>query len=75
MTMTAIGFGVGVPLIGYEITLHQRHGWTFETSYFMFSQLNYWGSLFVSAAFIGCVMLAVRKLGRSRLIRPGVPSG
>jgi len=68
--MVFIGFAVGIPLIMYGINQHVSHDWSFEYSYFLGSQYNYWGSLFVAGAYIGCIMLAVRSIKNFNLLAP-----
>jgi len=58
----AAGFGVGVPLIAVGVYANFKAGWSMEYSMFLGMQYNYWGSILVSAAYLGIVMLAVRSL-------------
>ncbi len=57
ITMAVVGFLVGVPLIIYGIQRDFVTGWDFRTSFFFNEQCNYWGSVFVSMAYVGFVML------------------
>ena len=63
-TMAAVGFGLGLPIVWFGMVQHFAHDWRFEYSFFIGSQVNYWGSLFVAAGYIGTLMLAVRRLPR-----------
>jgi len=75
LTMLISGFGIGVPLIVQGIRKHIDHGWSFEYSFFLGSQYNYWGSLFVAAAYIGGIMLIVRSVKSERLLAPLAATG
>lgn len=55
--MVLIGFLVGLPLIMTGVYLNFSAFWSLKYSMFLGVQFNYWGSLFVSAAFIGVIML------------------
>jgi len=68
--MVLIGSSVGFPLIILGVLFNFNANWALEYSMFLGWQFNYWGSLFVSAAYIGVIMLvwcfrSVGKLGRS----------
>ena len=73
--MLLAGFGIGIPLITYGARQHIAHGWSFEYSFFLGSQFNYWGSLFVAGAYLGCVMLAVQHLKAHALLTPFSAAG
>jgi uncharacterized protein len=73
--MLIIGFGIGIPLIVYGVNQHIEHGWSFDYSFFLGSQFNYWGSLFVAAAYMGSVMLAVRCVKNDSLLAPLAATG
>jgi uncharacterized protein len=64
--LIAAGFGIGLPLIAAGVYGCFNAAWSMEHSMFLGMQYNYWGSVFVSAAYIGILMVAVR----SRLLRP-----
>ncbi len=55
--LMVLGFGVGLPLVLYGWHQHEARGWDYDYSYFLGSQYNYWGSLFVSLAYVCVVML------------------
>jgi uncharacterized protein len=55
-----IGLGVGLPIIIIGWILNSQHHWGFDYSMFQGMQFNYWGSLFLSLAYIGGVMLICR---------------
>ena len=75
LILLIIGFGIGIPLIVYGVSQHIAHGWSFEYSFFLGSQFNYWGSLFVAAAYLGSVMLAVRCVKNQSLLAPLAATG
>jgi len=56
-TMLVLGFAIGLPLILAGIRYNFAHDWDIRFCFFFGDQFNYWGSLFVSAAWIGLVML------------------
>ena len=70
-----IGFGVGIPLITFGARQNVAHGWAFEYSFFLGSQFNYWGSLFMAAAYVGCIMLAAQALRGRPLLSPLAAAG
>ncbi|UCF05574.1 MAG: DUF418 domain-containing protein [bacterium] len=55
--LVAIGCAVGLPLVIIGVYRNFAAGWSLEYSMFLGSQFNYWGSVFVSSAFIGAMML------------------
>jgi uncharacterized protein len=55
--LIAIGCVIGLPLVIIGVYRNFSAGWSLEYSMFLGSQFNYWGSIFVSSAFIGVVML------------------
>jgi uncharacterized protein len=59
--MIALGLGVGLPVVALGMRGNIEHGWSIEYSWFLGWQYNYWGSLFVSAAYIGAIMLVCRR--------------
>lgn len=74
-TLMIIGFAIGIPLIGFGVYQHSAHKWAFEYSFFLGSLYNYWGSLFVSAAYIGCIMLLVKSVQKKNLLAPLAATG
>ena len=70
LAMALFGLLVGVPIIVHGVRQIEEHGW--EPIYTMFTgmEFNYWGSLFVSMAYVGLVMLVCRQPGLSRLTGP-----
>ncbi|MCH2180608.1 MAG: DUF418 domain-containing protein [Mariniblastus sp.] len=62
LLMVVVGCAVGLPLIAHGVAGAMEHEW--DPIYVMFKgmQFNYWGSLFVAAAWIGAVMI-VSKVG------------
>jgi uncharacterized protein len=59
-SLIAAGFGIGLPLIAVGVYRNFKAGWSMEYSMFLGMQYNYWGSILVSSAYIGIVMLAIR---------------
>ena len=56
--MAIVGLAVGLPVVGWGVVQNFARNWTLEYSFFgLGAQANYWGSLFVSAAYIGLLML------------------
>ena len=56
--MVIVGFAIGLPVVSGGVIQNFAHNWTMEYSRFgLGAQANYWGSLFVSAAYIGLLML------------------
>ena len=74
-TMVLVGFGVGLPIIFAGVRANFAHDWDIRYSFFFGSQYNYWGSLFVSAAWIGLVMLICRSSLLASLTRPFAAAG
>jgi uncharacterized protein len=58
--MLAVGVLLGIPLIAYGVHRNFAAGWDIHYSFFLGSQFNYWGSLLVSGAWVGLVMLIYR---------------
>ena len=59
--MAVLGFAIGLPVVSWGVVQNFAHNWTLEYSYFgPGAQANYWGSFFVSAAYIGLLMLFAR---------------
>lgn len=56
-----IGLVIGLPVVSWGAAQNFANSWVLEFSKFgLGAQPNYWGSLFVSAAYIGLLMLFVR---------------
>ena len=60
MTGALIGLLVGLAIIIFGVENFEAAGWSFEYSFFIGTQFNYWGSLFVSFAYVCIVMLVCR---------------
>ena len=59
--MAALGLAIGMPVVSGGVVQNFAHNWTMEFSRFgLGAQANYWGSLFVSAGYIGLLMLFAR---------------
>ncbi|MXY95562.1 MAG: DUF418 domain-containing protein [Caldilineaceae bacterium SB0664_bin_27] len=59
--MAVLGFAIGLPVVSWGVVQNFAHNWTLEYSYFgLGAQANYWGSFFISAAYIGLLMLFAR---------------
>ncbi len=54
------GLSVGLPLVGLGWLYNELHHWAFDRAMFEGTQFNYWGSLLVSLAYIGAVMLILQ---------------
>ena len=66
--MAVLGFGIGLPFVSSGVIQNFAHNWTMEFSQFgIGAQANYWGSLFVSAGYIGLLMLFARSTALPRL--------
>ena len=59
--MVFLGLAIGLPVVSWGVVQNFANNWTMEYSQFgLGAQANYWGSLFVSAAYIGLLMLFAR---------------
>ncbi len=59
--MVFLGLTIGLPVVSWGVVQNFANNWTMEYSQFgLGAQANYWGSLFVSAAYIGLLMLFAR---------------
>ncbi len=66
--MAALGLAIGLPVVSGGVIQNFAHNWTMEFSRFgLGAQANYWGSLFVSAGYIGLLMLFARSRALPRL--------
>ncbi len=68
--MIVIGLFVGLPLIMYGVRCNFAAGWGIRYSFFHGGQFNYWGSLMMSTAYIGAIMIACKYELLTRLLRP-----
>ncbi len=57
ITMAIVGLLAGLSLIYTGIRFNQAAQWDLRSSFFQGAQFNYWGSLLVSTAYIGLMML------------------
>lgn len=55
-----LGFAIGLPLVLIGVHYHNANDWSLEYSFFTGMQFNYWGSIFVSFAYICIVALVYR---------------
>jgi uncharacterized protein len=69
-TMLAAGFVIGLPVVIYGVTRNFAAGWALGYSMFLGWQYNYWGSLFISLAYIGAVMLICKSNPLEKFTRP-----
>jgi uncharacterized protein len=60
MTGALIGLLVGLAIVILGVENFEAAGWSFEYSFFIGTQFNYWGSLFVSFGYVCIVMLVCR---------------
>lgn len=58
--LVAVALFIGVPVICFGTSLDVAHGWSFDFSFFIGSQFNYWASLLVALGWVGAVMLAFK---------------
>ncbi len=59
--MAVLGFAIGLPVVSWGVVQNFANNWSMEYSQFgPGAQANYWGSLFVSAAYVGLLMLFAR---------------
>ena len=58
--MIGVGLLVGVPIVAYGVRRQFDVGWDPRQSLFLLGQYNYWGSLMVSAGWVGLVVLICR---------------
>ena len=66
--IAALGLAVGLPVVSWGVIQNFAHNWTMEFSRFgLGAQASYWGSLFVSAGYIGRLMLFARSRALPRL--------
>ena len=63
MWMSVIGLGFGLPLVAHGIIKNFEVNWLMDYAMFFGMQYNYWGSLLVSAGYIGIIMLISRSEG------------
>jgi uncharacterized protein len=61
LAMTAIGFGVGIPLVVYGVRHSSTHHWDLRDYILVGDPLNYWGALFVAFGWMGTVLLFCRR--------------
>jgi uncharacterized protein len=57
--MFTLGLLAGLPVILFGVARNRAANWDFAYSFFIGTQFNYWGSLLMSAGWIGMVLLAV----------------
>ncbi|NIM12038.1 MAG: DUF418 domain-containing protein [Candidatus Aminicenantes bacterium] len=67
--MLIIGAVIGVPLVLWGWIISARHNWAFEYAMFKGIQLNYWGSMFLSLAYIAGIMLICQSRLMPRITR------
>lgn len=73
--MSGLGFTIGLPIIWSGIRYNIARDWDFHYSLFFGDQFNYWGSLFVSAGWIGLVMLVCKSSALALLRKPFAAAG
>jgi len=59
--LALLGFGAGIPVVAFGIWWNFAGGWSWERSFFLGFQFNYWGSLAMALGYVGLVMLAIRR--------------
>ncbi|MFC2104699.1 DUF418 domain-containing protein [Bacteroidota bacterium] len=65
--MAVIGLVLGYLIVGFGIYKHFLHNFSMEYSFFLGSQLNYWGSILVSLGYIGLIMLLIKSFKKGWL--------
>jgi uncharacterized protein len=63
--LAGIGFGVGLPVVGWGLFQHGATGLNVRDGFFLVAQWNYWGSLLVALGWIG-LLLALWQSGAAR---------
>jgi len=66
--MTALGFGVGLPIAWYGAARARARGWDLADFMLVGTQLSYWSDLAVGLGWIGLVMLLCRAGWRARAV-------
>jgi uncharacterized protein len=59
-----VGLLVGLVIVIFGVTRNFQENFSMEYSFFLGSQFNYWGSLFVSFGFI-CIVMLISKMNHS----------
>ena len=59
--LALIGFGLGAPVVAAGIWWNFAGGWSWQRSFFLGTEFNYWGSIAMALGYAGLVMLAVRR--------------
>jgi len=67
--MVVTGFVLGAPVILFGVSLDFAANWDVRYSHFFGWQFNHWGSLLISAGWVGAVMLVCRRGVLPRLTR------
>lgn len=67
-TMTALGFGVGLPIAWYGVARARALDWDLADFMLVGTQLSYWSDLAVGLGWIGLVMLLCRAGWRARAV-------
>jgi uncharacterized protein len=75
LTLIVLGAAVGVPLVVKGVAEKFARDWEPFYSFFVGTQYNYWGSLLVSGAYIGIVMLVCKSEALHRITRPFAAAG
>lgn len=73
--MSMIGLGFGLPLVAWGIIKNFEVNWLMDYAMFFGIQYNYWGSLLVSAGYIGIIMLISQSTIWQRLREPFMAVG
>jgi uncharacterized protein len=73
--LAILGLATGIPTILYGVYRNQASNWDVRYSFFFGGQFNYWGSLLVSLAYVGLVMLACKSSTLERVRKPLAAAG
>ncbi len=60
LKLSLIGLIIGYLIVGFGVYKNFDHNFSMEYSFFLGSQFNYWGSIFVALGYIGLVMLLIK---------------
>jgi len=66
----AIGLLIGLPVVSYGVYRNFEANWSLEFSMFLGWQFNYWGSLFVSFAYLGTIILLCKSKPSMKMLSP-----
>jgi uncharacterized protein len=68
--LAVVGFCIGLPVVILGVVRNFAAGWSFDFSMFKGWQFNYWGSIFVSLAYISIIMLISKSAKWNKFTSP-----